>query len=157
MIDLILLIVLGIGFYLGYTKGLISQLVGFVILMVAYIFSGSLSAYLHNYLVENKIFSQNTSSVFSFILCIILIIIVVKLLSYIVETVFKITLLNFTNRIAGGVFGVLKFVLYSIVCVFLFEKVNSVVPILSSGKTSKIYEIYKEIGLFLANIFLNYQ
>jgi membrane protein required for colicin V production len=104
-LDIIILICLGTGLVKGLYDGLVKQLISFISLILAIVFSGMLADILRNFLnlhIHNAIYY-----VFAFIL----IITVFALLAKVIDKIIKLTPAGTLNRLAGGIFGILIWLL----------------------------------------------
>src|SRR5438105_4595016 len=108
-IDIILVIPLLWGLYKGFTKGLIIELASIIALGLAIWggikFSDLLTEYIHEH------FSWNIKylPVISFSIIFLGILIGVYAIAKLIEKLAKAVALGFVNKLAGGIFGMLKF------------------------------------------------
>lgn len=104
-VDLVVWICLGTGLAKGLSDGLIKQLVSFISLILAIVFSGMVAGILRSFVdlqVHDAIY---------YIAAFILIITVFALLTNVIDKIIKFTPVGILNRLAGGVFGVLIWLL----------------------------------------------
>ncbi|MDR2620973.1 MAG: CvpA family protein [Dysgonamonadaceae bacterium] len=114
-LDWVIWICVGAGLVKGLYDGLIKQLISFISLILAIVFSGMVANILRNFVNlhlhwETSI-SPNTLNAIYYIFAFILIITVFALLAKVVDKIIKFTPVNMLNRLAGGVFGVLIWLL----------------------------------------------
>ena len=106
--DIIVIIVLLTGAYTGFRKGVVVSIASCVAIiagaMAAYFFSNCLGIWLSEYLN----WSEGQIAVASFALTFILVVCGVHLLAKALEGFLKMVALGLVNKIAGGVFGLLK-------------------------------------------------
>tara|TARA_B100001769_G_scaffold273768_1_gene270668 strand:+ start:129 stop:650 length:522 start_codon:yes stop_codon:yes gene_type:complete len=129
-IDIITICILALGFFRGYSKGLILEITS--ILAISLGIFGSVKFSNETVELLNKYFpvlSENTNDqivvIFSFAITFLGIIIVVTLIGKTITKALKLVFLGFYNKILGGIFGVVKlFTILSIIFV-LFEDLNS--------------------------------
>ena len=151
VLDSIVLILLAYGLISGFVKGLIIELAGLIAfilgLMGAFKFSSLLGSYLGAYVD----WSPKTIQAVSFILLFLVIIYAVSLLAKMITKTLKLIALGFVNRIAGGLFGLLKWGVILSALTLAFQEVNSIVTLFpeSTLNTSKSYPILSEFGRFL--------
>ena len=114
-LDIVIWICLGTGLVKGLYDGLIKQLISFISLILAIVFSGMIANILQN--LVNRYFhwetsiSPNTLSAIYYIFAFILIITAFALLAKLIDKIIKFTPLSMLNRLAGGIFGVLIWLL----------------------------------------------
>ncbi|GHV31138.1 hypothetical protein FACS1894177_05030 [Bacteroidia bacterium] len=104
-LDIVIWICLGAGLVKGLYDGLVKQLISFISLILAIVFSGMVADILRNFInwqIHNAIY---------YIFAFILIITVFALLANVVDKIIKFTPMSMLNRLAGGVFGVLIWLL----------------------------------------------
>jgi len=149
VLDSIVLILLAYGLISGFMKGLVLELAGLIAfilgLMGAFKFSSLLGSYLGTYVDWSPI------QAVSFILLFLVIIYAVSLLAKMITKTLKLIALGFINRIAGGLFGLLKWGVILSALTLVFQEVNTIVTLFpeSTLNTSKSYAILSEFGSFL--------
>lgn len=145
-LDIILSLPLIYGLYTGYSKGLISQITGLIGGIIATLLGVKLSGYTAIFLTEHNLINPAWAGIVGFVVTIAGIILTMKLAGAIVRKTTKTIGLGFIERIAGGVFGFLKWLIVTLVLLFFFVKINSVLKI-TPDKTfdeSKLYVYYQE-------------
>ena len=114
ILDIIFGLVLLAAFYNGYTKGILYSVLSLVAIILGIIlamnFSTAASIWLHNSFNIPTIIMP----VLSFILIVVAVVAAVKLVAYLVEKFLKALMLNFINKLAGGV-------LWSFIATLLFS------------------------------------
>ncbi len=110
-IDLVLAIILIIGFISGFRKGLIQSASGFIGIGLAIWMGFNFSAFLEGFVAQQEFIPRTWIKIVSLLLTIGLIILAVKLLSKIVHQVVHGVGLGFFNRLGGAVFGFLLYIL----------------------------------------------
>lgn len=146
-LDYIFIIILVYGFFSGFRTGFLAQLVGFLVLIILYFFSGIIAQFIQNQLIEANILSKQNSPIIGFVVGIIFLFLAIKIIFYSIEKFLKITMLNFFNRLAGGIFGVLKVAVFITFFIYLFEKINSIITITQTDDLqSVIYQFFKNFG-----------
>jgi membrane protein required for colicin V production len=151
-IDVIIIILLGIGLIKGFIDGLIVEIAKILALVLgiffAIHFSGWTAARLSDY------FDLQTSwlGIIAFAITFAIIVIAVNLLGRILDKVFKAAMLGFVLRITGAIFGVIKVTLIlSVVFIFL-NTLNEHVRILPEKTTTGSY-LYNPIADIVPAIF----
>lgn len=129
-IDIFTLVALSLGFYRGYSKGLILEITSILAVSLGLYGSIKFSSYsieiFNNYfpkLIENT--DEKIISVFSFVGTFLVIIISISLIGKVLTKALKIIFLGFYNKVFGGVFGVLKFIIVLSILFVFFEKLNN--------------------------------
>jgi len=153
-IDFVLILLSSLFVFYGYSSGLLSQLSKLFAGIIAYLVAKLFYVEINNFLIEQQIISQDTSYILSFVLIIILIFISIKFLSSSIESFLKTIGLNFTNKIAGGIFGLIKAVFILSLISFSIVKLNFV----EEPKTVKDFSYFRllfEIGSMLIKSYLN--
>ena len=106
--DIIVLIILSIGAFNGFRKGFVVSIASFIAIiaggMGAYFFSDFLGIWLSSVLD----WSSGQIAVASFSLTFILVVLGVHILAKTLEKFLKLVALGLVNKIAGGMFGLLK-------------------------------------------------
>ena len=139
-LDIILLILLLIGFVRGAMKGFImelSSLVGFTLsVYVAKYYSG-----ISLYLLEALGVGREISPIFSFLITFILCMVAVWFLAKLLSNLFNLISLGWLNKLLGGLFSSLKFALILSVFINLFDLSNQRVELVNNGEApeSKFY------------------
>ena len=145
-LDIVIALILLIGAISGLRKGFIVQLfsIGAIILSawLSYTFSSAFSEWLASY-IHAEGFWLN---IISFLLIFIGIGILCRLLSKLVEKIFKFAMFGWLNRLLGAIFSVTKYALVLGLAVVLFNAVNSRFTWVEEEKLaeSKMYTLIKE-------------
>tara|TARA_B100000963_G_scaffold201242_1_gene175220 strand:- start:49 stop:549 length:501 start_codon:yes stop_codon:yes gene_type:complete len=108
------------GIYNGYQKGLISQVLGIISLVIG-IYMGIHHGNLVFFLLEGKV-SDSYIPIISFAIIFITIVVLGVLLSKVIEKMLAFIQLKQLNKIGGIVFGVLKVLLFLLAGIYFFEK-----------------------------------
>ncbi|NOR86024.1 MAG: CvpA family protein [Bacteroidales bacterium] len=131
--------------YNGFKKGLIIELATLFALLLGIYMSLLFSDITAEFLRETFDFKTKYLSLISFIVTFILVIIAVNLIGKIVSKMVDMVALGFLNKSAGGLFGVLKAVIFLSFIVFFIEKVDKKKVVLSKNitETSLFYPYIK--------------
>ena len=136
-LDIIILILLLIGLYKGIKNGFfveIASLVAFVIgVFIAIKFSYLVKSFLEGFVSWNP----QTIQITAFILTLILLVIGVHLLAKIFTKIADFAFLGWVNKVAGGIFSVLKTALLIGIFLNLVQKINSDNQFISKEKQEK--------------------
>ncbi len=108
------------GIYNGYQKGLISQVLGIISLVIG-IYMGIHHGNLVFFLLEGKV-SDSYIPIISFAIIFITIVVLGILLSKVIEKMLAFIQLKQLNKIGGIIFGVLKVLLFLLAGIYFFEK-----------------------------------
>ena len=129
-IDIITICILALGFFRGYSKGLILEITSILAISLGIFgsvkFSNETVEFLNNYfpmLLENT--NDQIVVIFSFAISFLGIMIVVTLIGKTITKALKLVFLGFYNKVLGGVFGVVKFLTILSIFFVLFEDLNS--------------------------------
>ncbi len=123
-VDIIIAIPLLWGLYKGFTKGLIIEASSIVALGLAIWAGIKFSDFLANYIQANWGWETKYLSIVSFAIIFLGILIGMFLLAKFLERIVEAVSLGFVNKIAGGIFGMLKFGLISSMFIFIFNAIT---------------------------------
>ncbi len=124
VIDIIIILPIIWGVYKGFTKGLVKEIASLVALVIGIYGAMSLYGYTSG-LIEDQIHtSQKYLPVISFALTFIAIVIGVHLLAKMLDKAIKAVALGIPNRIAGAVFGGVKFFLIVAALLIIIDKID---------------------------------
>lgn len=150
-IDIILAIPLLIGLAVGIYKGIlktIGTLIGlFLSILLAYCFADNLTAFVESCFAVSSNQSYVLSFALIFITTFILCVIVVKIIEKFLEAV----TLGWANRLAGGLFGVLKYALLLSVLINLVDAVDSRFHFIPSQQKESSF-LYKPVKAVVPTI-----
>jgi len=158
-LDIFIVCLLVFGFTRGYLKGLVMELSSIIALLLGVYgsikFSDFTLTFISNRSPEiiegvDENYLKIASFAFTFLLIIVLISLVGKALTKILKMVF----LGFINKILGGLFGVIKFVLILSVCCVFFQNINSTLFLVddSFAESSFLYNQIIDLGNWLLSI-----
>jgi membrane protein required for colicin V production len=141
--------------YVGFKKGLIIELSTLLALILGVFVSLYFSDITADFLKD--IFDLKTKylKLISFIITFLLVVIAVNLVGKLIEKFVNMVSLSFLNKSAGGLFGVLKAVIFLSLLVFFIEKVDKKKNVLSTELTesSIFYEYIQPIAPTLIDAF----
>ncbi|MBZ9628708.1 CvpA family protein [Psychroflexus sp. CAK1W] len=124
VIDIILGVLLLLGFIRGFQKGFIIELAGIVALLAG-IFGGLEYGYIaEGYLEKWTDWSPSGIEIASFFIVFIGIVILVSVIAKILTTIVHSIALGLINRIFGALFGVIKTGLFIFILLLIFDYVN---------------------------------
>ncbi|MFC2124950.1 CvpA family protein [Bacteroidota bacterium] len=155
-LDIILLIPLLFGGYLGYKKGLILELIGILALILAIIGSFKLLnetiRFLSGYFPEYS----NMVPFIAFLGLFIIILVLVSLLGRFLKKIIDLTILGSVDNLLGAILGVFKWAFLMSVILWLFSQINVSVPAdLAEGSFlyEKIESLAPMVGDLIAAVF----
>ncbi len=130
-IDIIIAIPLLWGLYKGFTKGIILEAATLIALGLAIWGAVKFHDFVTVWMRESLNWTSKYMPVISFALIFIGVLVLVFAIAKLLEKIIKAVALGFLNKLAGGVFGILKFGLILSVIIFLLnaiEKNYSFIP-----------------------------
>ena len=122
--DVIIIIPIIWGVYKGFTKGLVKEIATLVALIIGVYGAMSLYGYTSGLIEDQISTSQKYLPVISFALTFIAIVIGVHLLAKLLDKLVKAVALGIVNRIAGAIFGGLKFFLIVAAILIVIDKID---------------------------------
>lgn len=135
--DIVIGILLVIGLYKGIKNGLfveIASLISFILgVFIAIKFSYVVKSFLEDFVSWNP----QTIQIVSFVITLILVVIGVHLLAKIFTKIADFAFLGWVNKLAGGIFGVLKTLLLIGIVLNLVQKINTENQFISKEKQDK--------------------
>ena len=154
-VDIFIVCLILLGFYRGFSKGLIIELSSFLAIVLGVYGSIKFSEITFSSQLES--IDESYLKIFSFAFTFIIIIISISLLARFLTKIIKILLLGWINKVLGGLFGSLKYlVLISFVVVF-FDNINSEFSVVETKEVEKVmlFKPFLEVGNNLLKI-VNY-
>ena len=134
VIDIILGILLLLGFIRGFQKGFIIELAGIVALLAG-IFGGLEYGYIaETYLNKWTDWSSSNIEIASFFMVFLGIVVLVSILAKILTTIVHSIALGLINRIFGALFGVIKTGLIIFILLLIFDYINGEGRLISQTK-----------------------
>lgn len=120
ILDVLLGLVVVAAFYNGYSKGIIYSILSFVAIVVGFVVAMNFSSVAAVWLYKNFNVPSVIMPALSFILVLLAVIVAIKLVAYLTEKVLKAIMLNFVNKIAGGVvWSIIAILLFSVLLFFV--------------------------------------
>ena len=148
ILDIIILICLIPALIQGLIKGFISQAIALISLVAgvwaSYRFAGVACEWLSQYISG----SEQVLRIASFALIFILVILALSLVGKLLDKVIQIVMLGWLNKLLGGVFAVLKWVLILSLIVVAFNSINQTFNIVKPNvlAESQLYPVLTEIA-----------
>ncbi|NHF58845.1 CvpA family protein [Flavobacteriaceae bacterium TP-CH-4] len=147
-LDIVLGILLIWGLWRGLKNGLFVEIAS-IIALIAGIFGAIHFSYIAgNYLANNMQWEENYINLVAFIITFIIIVVVVHLAGKLLTKIADFAMLGLLNKIAGGIFGMLKVAVILGALLVFFDRMNSSIGFISeeTKAQSVLYEPVKEIG-----------
>jgi len=161
-IDIFIVCLILLGFFRGFSKGLIIELSSFIAIILGVYgsikFSEITLSFINN-TFSNQLESidENYLKIFSFAFTFIIIIISISLIARFFTKVIKILLLGWINKILGGLFGSLKYLVIIAFIIVFFENINSEFSFVEIKELEKVmlFKPFLEFGNTLLKL-VNY-
>ena len=151
LLDILLGLPLIWGLWKGYKNGLFMEIAS-IVALVAGIFGAIHFSYITgNYLSEHLDWDERNMSITAFIITLILIIIIVNLAGKILTKVANFAMLGSLNKIAGGIFGVLKVAILLGAAFIFFDRMDNTFGLIKeeTKQESVLYQPIKDIGALI--------
>ena len=139
-LDIIICVPLIWGVYQGFKKGFIIQVASILALVLGIFSALKLSEIAEHYVRTKWQWDSNYLHVICFASIFVAVIVLVLLLGKLLETMVKIVALGIINRIAGAVFGFIKYAVIISVVLILINRVG-----LISNDTKETSKLYKSV------------
>ncbi len=129
-LDIFIVCLIALGFYRGFSKGLIIELTSILALILGAYGSLKFSGITFDFIsttFPNQLESieQSYIKIFSFAFTFVVIIVSISVAGKALTKIAKILFLGFLNKLFGGLFGAIKYVLIVSFCFVFFENINS--------------------------------
>ncbi len=109
VLDIVITVLLAIGLVRGVLKGFFVEVASLISLILGVYVASHFSHYVGNYLVKYITLEEQYLKLISFAVTFILVVLGVALLGKFITKIADVASLGLLNRIAGGVFGALKY------------------------------------------------
>lgn len=148
ILDIAVLLFIVYGFYKGIKEGLFVSVAGFLSFLIGVIAALKFSNVIKSYLYLKFSWDSTVMSVVAFVVTFALAIFFVHLVAKLVTSVFNAMYLGLFNRFFGGVFEVLRVLLFACILLSLFEKlnVNYFIVAQEALQSSKFYIFYTVVA-----------
>lgn len=150
-LDIVLGLLLAYGLYKGLKNGLFVEIAS-LIALIAGIFGAIHFSYIAgNYLHEHMQWDERYINLAAFIITFIAIVLLVHVAGKFLTKIADFAMLGLLNKVAGGLFGVLKVAIILGAILIFFERVNATVGLVKNEtmENSILYEPIKDIGAFV--------
>ena len=146
--DIVILVLLLFGFVRGLTKGLFVEVASLAALIGGVYGAIHFSYFAGDYLTESVSWSEKNISLAAFAITFIAIVIAVGMAGKMLTKIADYAALGIINKIAGGVFGLLKIGLILSVIFIFFDRMNKTITFVEKEtiEASIFYESVKSIA-----------
>lgn len=150
-LDIVIGILLVWGLYKGLKNGLFVEVASLVALIAGLYGAIHFSYIAGDYLAEKFDWSEQYLKIAAFLITFFVIIIVVNLAGKFLTKIADFAMLGLLNKVAGGLFGMLKVAIILGALLIFFERLTSSFDIINeeTKQESVFYEPIKEIGAFV--------
>lgn len=150
-LDIILGLLLVWGLWRGLKNGLFIELASIVALIAGIYGAIHFSYYAGDYLSQSMDWEERYINLTAFVITFFLIILVVHLLAQLLTKIASFAMLGWLNRLAGGIFGVVKVAVILGALLIFFDRVNTSAGLVKDEnmEQSVLYEPIKQIGAFV--------
>ena len=148
ILDIAVLLFVIYGFYKGVKEGFFVSVAAFLSFLIGIIAALKFSNVIKSYLYLKFSWDSTFMSILAFVVTFGLAIFIVHFIAKMVTEIFNAMYLGLFNRFFGGIFEVLRVLLFSCLILALFEKVNvnHVIVAAESLQLSKFYVFYSFIA-----------
>ena len=145
--DLAILIIISFGILRGILKGLIIEVSSLISLYIGIVGSITYSEYLSKLIINYTKWNETTVNIFCFILIFIVIVWSIMLTAKLITKILKIAYLGLLNRIFGGLFGGVKWMVILSGIIIIYNSLNQVITIPNNLlKESLSYNLLLDFG-----------
>lgn len=155
-IDIILLVPVIWFVYQGFRKGFVIEFASLLALILGIYAALYFSGYAADFLINNLNLSSKYVPVFSFIITFIVIVFIVYSIGKLLEKVINLVALGFVNKVAGGVFGLLKGAVLISIVLMIINYFNEDFISQEKKDNSMLYESIEGIAPMLWESFQNW-
>ncbi len=147
-LDIVMTVLLSIGLIRGLFKGFFVEVASLISLVLGIYIASNFSYYVGNYLVKYISLEEQYIKLISFVVTFILVVLAVAFLGKFITKIADVASLGLLNRIAGGLFGALKYGLLVSVVLLVLGKIEKTFPIVPKEQkdTSILYEPIKSVA-----------
>lgn len=136
LIDILLLIPLVYGFYSGYRKGLVRQILSLVGIFVVILLSRKYGSFFNDFLVESHVVNPEVVPFVGHLLFFSLLLLGLRCVGNLLKTSIRGMGLGTIESLLGGILGLAKNFLILSVLLFIFVKINEIYPLTDKNTIS---------------------
>lgn len=150
-LDIILGLALLWGLWKGFKNGLFVEIASIIALIAGIYGAIHFSYYAGDYLSQNMDWEERYINLTAFVITFIAIVLIVQISAKFLTKVASFAMLGWLNKLAGGIFGVVKVAVILGALLAFFERVNATAGVVKDEtmKGSVLYEPIIEIGAFI--------
>ncbi len=150
-LDIVLGLLLVYGLFKGLKNGLFVEIASIIALIAGLYGAIHFSYIAGDYLSQNMDWNERYINLAAFIITFIIIVLVVHLAGKFLTKIADFAMLGLLNKIAGGIFGVLKVAVILGALLIFFDRANSSIGLVNNEtvRESVLYTPIKEIGAFV--------
>lgn len=151
ILDIVLGLFLAWGLYKGIKNGLFVEIAAIAALIAGIYGAIHFSYIVSDYLSENMEWNERYIKIAAFLITFIIILFLVHLAGRLLTKIADIALLGGLNKIAGGIFGIVKFAVILGALLIFFERATDKFNLIGeeTRENSIFYEPLKEVGAFV--------
>lgn len=155
IIDIIIAVLLIIGFVRGIFKGLFVEIASLLSLVLGIYVATHFSYFVGDYLANLVSWEERYIKLASFAITFLIVVLGISLLGKIFTKIADAAALGLLNKFLGGAFGTLKYALIISVVLLLLGKIDKVLPIIpkEQKEQSLLYQPVKKIAPILFSDF----
>lgn len=148
IIDIIILVLVGVGIIQGLMKGFLKQLAAIVGLVAGLLIARALFGVVAQHVVDALGTSVTIAQILSFILIWVIVPLICILIASVLTKALDAINLGWLNRLAGGMFGAIKMLLLAGLAIHVLEYIDPKSEIISETKkdTSMLYGTVKDFS-----------
>lgn len=147
-IDIVLLIPIVYGIIRGIIKGAVLEVSSFIGVILGILIARSYAPSFAEYIIKWFDFSSiENAKLISFVIIFVFVAVCLHIIALMIDKILKIILLEWLNRLLGGIFGCIKFIIILSVFINFFHFVNKKIDFVSkqSIENSMLYKPVKKI------------
>lgn len=147
-LDIILGLLLVYGLYKGLRNGLFVEIASLAAIIIGLYGSIQFSYLTGNYLSQNMDWDENLIKLVAFIITFVAIVILVNMAGKILTKIADFAMLGILNKLAGGLFGVLKTAVILGTLLYFFESASSSFNLIENNTVAEsiLYKPVRDIG-----------
>lgn len=148
ILDIIILICLVPALIVGIKKGFISQVISILSIIVGIWASSRFANIVSEWLGQYITASENILRLVAFVIILVLVFIILGLLGKLLDSIIKVVLLGWVNRLLGAIFSLLKAFLILGLVMMLFTSLNDALNLIKPEviKESLLFQPLKDLA-----------
>ncbi len=148
LLDIILGLLLAYGLYKGLKNGLFVEIASLAAIIIGLYGAIQFSYLTGNYLSQNMDWDENYIKLTAFIITFIAIVLLVNMAGKILTKIANFAMLGLLNKVAGGLFGVLKTAVILGTLLYFFESASSSFNLIENNTVAEsiLYKPVRDIG-----------